>query len=85
MQEENCRNFNKKWKKAYQYEIGDIVAIQRTKFGTGLKLRPKFFGPYEVVKVKPKDRYDVRKIGLHEGPNTTSTAIDHMKMWGETV
>ncbi|GFT85945.1 hypothetical protein TNCV_3255881 [Trichonephila clavipes] len=39
----------------------------------------------EVVKVKPKDRYDVRKIGLHEGPNTTSTAADHMKMWGETV
>ncbi|GFT08285.1 transposon Tf2-9 polyprotein [Trichonephila clavipes] len=85
MQEENCRNFNKKRKKAYQYEIGDIVAIQRTQFGTGLKLRPKFFGPYEVVKVKPKDRYDVRKIGLHEGPNTTSTAADHMKMWGETV
>ncbi|GFV87071.1 blastopia polyprotein [Trichonephila clavipes] len=74
MQEENCRNFNKKRKKAYQYEIGDIVAIQRTQFGTGLKRRPKFFGPYEVVKVKPKDRYDVRKIGLHEGPNTTSTA-----------
>ncbi|GFT49336.1 transposon Tf2-9 polyprotein [Trichonephila clavipes] len=85
MQEKNCRNFNKKRKKAYQYEIRDIVAIQRTQFGTGLKLRPKFFGPYEVVKVKPKDRYDVRKIGLHEGPNTTSTAADHMKMWGETV
>ncbi|GFS81701.1 pro-Pol polyprotein [Trichonephila clavipes] len=81
MQEENCRNFNKKRKKVYQYEIGDIVAIQRTQFGTGLKLRPKFFGPYEVVKVKPKDRYDVRKIGLHEGPNTTSTAADHMKIF----
>ncbi|GFV99162.1 pro-Pol polyprotein [Trichonephila clavipes] len=81
MQEENCRNFNKKRKKAYQYEIGDIVAIQRTQFGTGLKLRPKFFGPYEVIKVKPKDRYDVRKIGLHEGPNTTSTAADHMKIF----
>ncbi|GFV55503.1 retrovirus-related Pol polyprotein from transposon 412 [Trichonephila clavipes] len=23
-----------------------FVAIQRTQFGTGLKLRPKFFGPY---------------------------------------
>ncbi|GFU88280.1 transposon Tf2-9 polyprotein [Trichonephila clavipes] len=69
----------------YQYEIGDIFAIQRAQFGTGVKLRPKFFGPYEVVIVKPKNRYDVRKIGLHEGPNTTSTAADHMKMWGETV
>ncbi|GFY17582.1 hypothetical protein TNCV_3519371 [Trichonephila clavipes] len=50
MQEKNCRNFNKKRKKAYQYEIGDIVAIQWTQFGTGLKLRAKFFGSYEVVK-----------------------------------
>ncbi|GFV80225.1 transposon Tf2-9 polyprotein [Trichonephila clavipes] len=85
MQEENCRNFNKKRKKGSQYEIGDIVAIQRTQFGAGLKLKPKFFGPYEVEKVKPKDRYDVRKIRVHVRPNTTSTATDHMKMWGETV
>ncbi|GFW92015.1 uncharacterized protein TNCV_2152941 [Trichonephila clavipes] len=61
-----------------------IELVTRQATGTGLKLRPKFFGPYEVIKVKPKDRY-VRKIGLHEGPNTTSTAADHMKMWGETV
>ncbi|GFW00341.1 transposon Tf2-9 polyprotein [Trichonephila clavipes] len=59
--------------------------LTRTQFGPGLKLRPKFFGSYEVVKVKPKDRCDGRKIGLHEGPNTTSTAADHMQMSGETV
>ncbi|GFV15692.1 hypothetical protein TNCV_4179851 [Trichonephila clavipes] len=41
----NCRNFNKKREKGIPDEIGDIVAIQRTQFGTGLKLRPKFFGP----------------------------------------
>ncbi|GFT71760.1 hypothetical protein TNCV_3199961 [Trichonephila clavipes] len=51
MQEENCRNFNKKRKKAFQYEIGDIVAIQRTQFGTGLKLRRKFFDPYVSRKI----------------------------------
>ncbi|GFU49825.1 transposon Tf2-9 polyprotein [Trichonephila clavipes] len=72
---------NKTESMAYLYEIGDIVAIQRTQFGTDLKLRPKIFGLYEIVKVKPKDRYDVRKIGLHEGPNTTSTAGDHMKIF----
>ncbi|GFU93991.1 retrovirus-related Pol polyprotein from transposon 17.6 [Trichonephila clavipes] len=83
MQEENCRNFNKKRKKAYQYEIGDIVAIQRTQFGTGLKLRPKFFGPYEVVKVKPKDRYDVRKIGLHEGQYCIHSSEPHEDGRGE--
>ncbi|GFT71765.1 uncharacterized protein TNCV_3199991 [Trichonephila clavipes] len=85
MQEENCRNFNKKLEKAYQYEIRNIVTMQRTQCGTGLKLRRKFFDLYEVVKVKPKDGYDVRKIGRHEGAKTTSTAADYMKMWGETV
>ncbi|GFV51806.1 transposon Tf2-9 polyprotein [Trichonephila clavipes] len=53
---------NKTERMAYQYEIGDIVAIQRAQFGTGLKLRPKFFGPYEVVKVKPKDRYNFLSV-----------------------
>ncbi|GBM31077.1 hypothetical protein AVEN_46506-1 [Araneus ventricosus] len=56
VQEENRRNYDKKRKKAHQYKVGDFVAIQRTQFGTGLKLRPKFFGPYEVIKVKLKDR-----------------------------
>ncbi|GFW75541.1 transposon Ty3-I Gag-Pol polyprotein [Trichonephila clavipes] len=69
---------------AYQYEIGDIVAIQRTQFGTGLKLRPKFFGPYEVVKVKPKDRYDVRQIDCMKDPILHPQQFD-MKMWGGTV
>ncbi|GBO22891.1 Transposon Tf2-9 polyprotein [Araneus ventricosus] len=81
VQEENRRNYDKKRKKAHQYKVGDFVAIQRTQFGTGLKLRPKFYGPYEVIKVKMKDRYDVKKLGQHEGPNITSTAADHMKMW----
>ncbi|GFW17395.1 uncharacterized protein TNCV_3906041 [Trichonephila clavipes] len=48
-----------------------FVAIQRTQFGTGLKLRPKYFGPYEVTKVNKHDRYEVQKIGQHEGPNFT--------------
>ncbi|GBN06810.1 hypothetical protein AVEN_119366-1 [Araneus ventricosus] len=81
VQEENRRNYAKKRKKAHQYKVGDFVAIQRTQFGTDLKLRPKFFGLYEVIEVKMKDRYDVKKVGQHEGPNITSTAADHMKIW----
>ncbi|GBL63510.1 hypothetical protein AVEN_141772-1 [Araneus ventricosus] len=81
IQEENRRSYNKR-KAAYQYKVEDfIVAIQPTQFGTGLKLRPKFFGPYKVVIVKLKDRYDLKKVGQHEGQNITSTAADHMKMW----
>ncbi|GFW83641.1 uncharacterized protein TNCV_2204901 [Trichonephila clavipes] len=58
---------------------GDLVAIQRTQFGAGLKLRPKFLGPYKVTKVNSKDRYEVEKVGQHDGPNSTTTSADLMK------
>ncbi|KAJ0180807.1 hypothetical protein K1T71_004211 [Dendrolimus kikuchii] len=64
------------------YQIGDIVAIKRTQFGTCLKLKPKYLGPYRVMKVKRNDRYDVEKADpCSDGPNRTSTAVDYMKRW----
>ncbi|GFY35441.1 hypothetical protein TNCV_195341 [Trichonephila clavipes] len=62
--------------KSYQHHL---VAIQRTQFGAGLKLRPKFLGPYKVTKVNSKDRYEVEKVGQHDGPNSTTTSADLMK------
>ncbi|GFS92627.1 transposon Tf2-8 polyprotein [Trichonephila clavipes] len=58
LQAENKKQYNKHRKPAYNYKPGDTVAIQRTQFGTGLKLRPKYFGPYEVTKVNKHDRYE---------------------------
>lgn len=81
IQEENRKCYNRKRKKAHVYKKGDLVAVQRTQFGTGMKLRTKFLGPYEIVRVKPNHRYDVKKIGNHEGPNETSASADHMKLW----
>lgn len=81
IQEENCQTYNAKRKQATQYKVGELVAIKRTQFGTGMKLRPKFFGPYEITKVKGNDRYDVRKVGSHGGPGLTSTSADNMKAW----
>ncbi|GFU54032.1 uncharacterized protein TNCV_1720281 [Trichonephila clavipes] len=72
------RRITKK-KKASLYKEVDLVAIQRTQFGAGLKLRPKFLGPYKVTKVNSKDRYGVKKVGQHEGPNSTTTLADLMK------
>ncbi|GFV72438.1 hypothetical protein TNCV_639001 [Trichonephila clavipes] len=46
------------------YQKGDLVAIQRTQFGSGLKLRPKFLGPYKVIEVKPRDRYNLERVVL---------------------
>ncbi|GFV08963.1 transposon Tf2-9 polyprotein [Trichonephila clavipes] len=81
LQDENKKQYNKHRKPAYNYKPNDTVAMQRTQFGTGLKLRPKYFGPYEVTKVNKHDRYEVQKIGQHEGPNVTSTSADKMKKW----
>ncbi|XP_076481410.1 uncharacterized protein LOC143303716 [Bombus vancouverensis nearcticus] len=78
----SCRRkvFNKRRKKVTAYRTGDLVAIERTQGGPGLKLHPKFLGPYRVVKVL-RNVYIVQREGEHEGPRTTSTAADHMKWW----
>lgn len=82
VQEENKKTFDKNRKESFKYEEGDLVAIKRTQFGPGLKLKPKYLGPYRVVKVKRKDRYDVEKLGSAiEGPNRTSSSADLMKPW----
>ncbi|GFX71198.1 hypothetical protein TNCV_3409681 [Trichonephila clavipes] len=79
LQSENRKTYNRRRKKASLYKEGDLVAIQRTQFGAGLKLRPKFLGPYKVTKVNSKDRYEVEKVGQHDGPNSTTTSVDLMK------
>ncbi|GFY46051.1 transposon Tf2-6 polyprotein [Trichonephila inaurata madagascariensis] len=79
IQSENRKTYNKRRKIAPMYKEGDLVAIQRTQFGTGLKLRPKFLGPYKITKVNSRDRYQVEKVGHHEGPNSTTTSADLMK------
>ncbi|GFT47137.1 hypothetical protein TNCV_3747831 [Trichonephila clavipes] len=79
LRSENRKTYNRRRKKASLYKEGDLVAIQRTQFGAGLKLRPKFLGPYKVTKVNSKDRYEVEKVGQHDGPNSTTTSADLMK------
>ncbi|GFS83671.1 transposon Tf2-9 polyprotein [Trichonephila clavipes] len=72
--------FDKKRKQPHIYiKKGELVAIKRTQFGTGLKLRPKFYGPHRIKTVKPHDRYEMEKVDQPEGPHLTSTADDFMK------
>lgn len=78
IQQENRRNYDKKRKKARKFKEYDLVAIKRTQQGPGLKLAPKFLGPYQVIKVLLNI---VRKIGEDEGPLETSTSIGHIKLW----
>lgn len=83
VQEQNKRTYNLRRRTPRKYAMGDLVAIKRTQFGPHLKLRPKYLGPYKIIKVKSNNTYEVSKEGNHEGPNLTSTAVDHMKPWNQ--
>ncbi|XP_043604790.1 uncharacterized protein LOC122577520 isoform X1 [Bombus pyrosoma] len=80
-QEENRRHYNKGRKSAERYLSGDLVAIKRTQFGSGLKLGGKNFGPYQVVRAMRNDRYIAEKVREHEGPKQISTTAAFMKPW----
>lgn len=85
VQQANKRSFDAKRKETRKYKIGDLVSISKTQFATGAKLRPKIFGLYQVTNVKVKgnetERYDVQRVGIHEGPANTNSSSDNMKPW----
>lgn len=81
VQEENRRCHNRGCKKATEYKLGDIVAIKRTQFGPGLKIKGQFLGPYKVSQVNGKNRYEVIRVGPGEGPKMTSSTADYMKLY----
>lgn len=78
---ENRKTFNQKRKKAHNYKIDDLVAITKTQFSTGAKIKPKLHGPYKVIKSVGNERYEIEKLGQHDGPSKTSTSADNMKPW----
>ncbi|GBP02650.1 Transposon Tf2-9 polyprotein [Eumeta japonica] len=81
MQQENKKSFDKKRVPETEYAPGELVAIKRTQFGTGMKLRPKFLGPYKITKKLDHGRYQVEKIGNCEGARFTTTVTEFMKKW----
>lgn len=83
VQMENRKQYNLRRRDPNKYHINELVAIKRTQLGPGLKLKPKFLGPYRISKVKQNDTYDVEKIGNREGPLTTTTCAEYMKRWAE--
>lgn len=83
IQEEAKNTFNKKRKKANMYAMNELVAIKRTQFLPGLKLHSLYLGPYKVTKIKRNERYELEKVGNHEGPIKTSSSADFMKPWSQ--
>ncbi|XP_052855076.1 uncharacterized protein LOC128263838 [Drosophila gunungcola] len=81
IQAEIKKTHNLRRKPAKTYKIGELVAIKRTQFGGGLKLKPKYLGPYEITKVKHNNAYDVQKVGISDGPKISSTCAEYLKPW----
>ncbi|GFV01929.1 transposon Ty3-I Gag-Pol polyprotein [Trichonephila clavipes] len=81
VQDENRRTYNLRRRQAHKYQLHDLVAIKRTQFGPGLKLKQKYLGPYKTTKVKHNDTYDVEKCDFVDGPSKTSTCAEFMKLW----
>ena len=79
--QENRKAYDRHRRPARRYKVGDLVAIKRTQFGQGLKIRKEFLGPYCVTKAKFNYTYDVCREGTHEGPSKTTTCAEFMKPW----
>ena len=84
IQKENRKSFNKNRVKEQEYEIGELVAIYRTQFGTRLKIKPKYLGPYRIKEKLNHGRYSVERIGYFDGPKNTFTVAEYMKKWNPT-
>lgn len=81
IQEENCKNYNKRAKSPYIYKVGDLVMIKRTQFTNQKKLKCHFLGPYKITAVNSNNRYDVEKCSNGEGPQKTKTSADNIKKY----
>ncbi|GFW02873.1 transposon Tf2-6 polyprotein [Trichonephila clavipes] len=81
VQDENHRTYNLRRRQAHKFQLHDLVAIKRTQFGPGLKLKQKYLGPFKVTKLKHNDTYDVEKCDFVDGPSKTSTCAEFMKLW----
>ncbi|GFV82067.1 transposon Ty3-I Gag-Pol polyprotein [Trichonephila clavipes] len=81
VQDENRSTYNLRRRQAHKYQPHDLVAIKRTQFCPGLKLKQKYLGPCKVTKVKHNNTYDVEKCDFFDGPSKTSTCAEFMKLW----
>lgn len=77
---ENKKTCNRKCTPARKYTESNLVFVKQRQFGSKLKLKQKYFGPYKISKVKRNDRYEVvcASVSDCEEPSMTSTATDYV-------
>ena len=81
IQHENRKSFNNGRVLETIYEIGELVAIKRIQFGTDMKSKPKYLGPYKVVRKLNDGCCEVKKVGECEGSRRCNTVAEYMKPW----
>lgn len=81
VQEEKRKYYNKKQKRAHQYQENDLVAIKRTQFSMRAKFKPVFIGRYCIIKVKDRNPYNVERVGHDDSQYKISASADNMKPW----
>ncbi|GFU35396.1 uncharacterized protein TNCV_4505651 [Trichonephila clavipes] len=67
VQDENRRTYNLRCRQAHKYQLHDLVAIKRTQFGPGLKLKQKYLDHTKLQKSSTMTTYDVEKRGRLPG------------------
>ncbi|XP_077300627.1 uncharacterized protein LOC143921272 [Arctopsyche grandis] len=79
----NRRTYNKTRTSEKQYKEEDLVGIKKdSQFESGMKLRPKFIGPYRVdCKVRDNNQYDVYEVGELDGSNFVKSSVEMMNTW----
>ncbi|KAL4718086.1 hypothetical protein ACJJTC_005710 [Scirpophaga incertulas] len=83
------KDFDKHRKKGTDYNIGDLVRIERNlvdkdSIGKSKKLLPKFHGPYRILKILPNDRFLVEDTPLSRRGSKryeNIVALDKMHPW----
>lgn len=60
-----------------------MVVIKRTQLGPKLKIHYRFLRLYLIKKVLHNDRYMVKKVEDHKGPQYTTASGDYLKQWSQ--
>lgn len=78
--------FDEKRRKLTEYQVGDMVLVERdlTAMGHSRKLESRFKGPFVVMKILDNDRYELQEVPGTKGSRRmaiTVYSVDRIKRW----
>ena len=82
-QQNNKNYFGRRHRSVTKYQLGDYTLLKSNFHAPGVnkKLHPKYRGPYEISRVLPNDRYEVKDIeGMQIGRVPYKGVAAHFNM-----